>query len=180
MSAGLLHLHNLLRLVIVVAGLVAVVRAFLGASSGKPYNKAPATVFVASLHVQLILGFIIYFATSGLAAAFRADPGGSMKVAMLRFYGMEHVLLMLVAVVVATIGSARTRRAQGDAAKHKTARLFFTIAFVVLMLGIPWPFRGDGVGRGLFPGMAAAASEVAPAAHVDDAVVPSTAEPVAK
>ncbi len=162
MSAGLLHLHNFLRLVIIVAGLVTVVRAFMGASSGKPYSRTPATVFVASLHVQLILGFVLWFGVSGLAAAFRADPGASMKVASLRFFGMEHTLLMLAAVVVATIGSARTRRAHSEVGKHKTARLFFTITMVLLVLGIPWPFRGDGVGRPLFPGMSSAAVVTTP------------------
>jgi len=158
MAAGLIHLHNLLRLIIVVAGVVTVVRAFMGASSGKPYVKAPATVFVASLHVQVILGLVLWFGISGITATFRADPGAAMKVALLRFYGVEHSLLMLAAVVVATIGSAKTKRAQGDVAKHKSARLFFTIAMVLLVVGIPWPFRGEGVGRGLFPGMKAAAA----------------------
>ncbi len=158
MAAGLFHLHNLLRLIIVVAGVVVVVRAFMGVSSGKPYAKTPATVFVASLHVQLILGLVLWFGVSGLAATFRADPGAAMKVAALRFYGVEHSLLMLAAVIVATIGSAKTKRAHGDVAKHKTARLFFTIAMVLLVVGIPWPFRGEGIGRGLLPGMKATAT----------------------
>ncbi|HEY1098037.1 MAG TPA: hypothetical protein VGF99_03875 [Myxococcota bacterium] len=177
MAAGLLHLHNLLRLVIVVAGIVTVVRAFMGVSSGKPYNKTPATVFLASLHVQVILGLIIYFGVSGVAAAFRADPGGSMKIAMLRFFGMEHLLLMLAAVVVATIGSARTRRAQGDVAKHKTARLFFTVAMLLLVAGIPWPFRGDGVGRPLFPGMSSSATVSAPVTEANSPPAPATSAP---
>ena len=29
---------------------------------------------------------------------------------------------------------------------------------VLLLLGIPWPFRGDGVGRSLVPGMTAPAA----------------------
>lgn len=160
MGTGLLHLHNALRWVIVIAGLVAVVKAILNASARKPYQKGPGTVFVAALHVELLVGLILYFGVSGLAAAFRADPGASMKIAALRFFGVEHLVLMLSAVIVATIGGARARRAADEAQKNKTARTFFLIALVLLALGIPWPFRGDGVGRGLMPGMPAPAPAV--------------------
>jgi hypothetical protein len=158
MGTGLLHLHNALRWVIVIAGLVAVVKAILNASANKPCSKGPGAVFVASLHIELLIGLVLYWGVSGLAATFRADPGASMKVAALRFFGMEHLILMIAAVVVATIGSAKARRAADEATKNKTARTFFLIALVLLALGIPWPFRGDGVGRGLFPGMSAPAA----------------------
>jgi len=159
MEAGLIHLHNALRWVVVIAGVLAVVKAILNAQANKPYSRGPGVVFMASLHVQVLLGFIIYFAVSGLAATFRADPGAAMKVAALRFFGMEHVTLMVIATVLATIGSARARRGPDEVTKNKTARTFFAIALVLLALGIPWPFRGDGVGRGLFPGMAAPAAQ---------------------
>jgi hypothetical protein len=161
MGTGLLHLHNALRWVIVIAGLVAVVKAILNASANKPYQKTAGSVFVAALHVELLIGLILYFGVSGVAAAFRADPGAGMKVASLRFFGMEHFILMLAAVVVATIGGAKARRAADEATKNKTARTFFLVAIVLLALGIPWPFRGDGVGRGLFPGMPAPSAPVA-------------------
>jgi hypothetical protein len=79
----------------------------------------------------------------------------------LRVYGVEHLLGMIVAAILATIGSARARRANGDGAKNKTSSLFFGIALVVIFVSIPWPFRGDGIGRGLFPGMKAPAAETA-------------------
>ena len=158
MGTGLIHLHNALRWVVLIAGVVAIVKAILNASAGKPYQKGAGTVFVASLHLDLVLGIGIYFGVSGLAASFRADPGAAMKVAALRFYGMEHLLLMVAAVVVATVGSARSKRARDETSKNKSARTFFLVAMVLLLLGIPWPFRGDGVGRSLVPGMTAPAA----------------------
>ncbi len=158
MGTGLLHTHNALRWVILIAGVIAIVKAILNAQNGKPYQKTAGTVFVASLHLQLILGLVLWAGVSGIVATFRADPGAAMKVAALRFFGVEHSILMIAAVVVATIGSARARRAADDASKNKAARTFFLIAMVLLLLGIPWPFRGDGVGRALFPGMSAPAA----------------------
>jgi hypothetical protein len=153
MHTGLLHLHSALRWVILVAGVVAVVRAHRGLVAQQPYARAPGSVFVLSLHTQLLVGLVLYFGTSGLVSTFLAAPGPSMKDAVLRFFGMEHLVLMLAAVVVATIGSARARRAADDAAKNRGARLFFAIALILLVLGIPWPFRAAGAGRAWMPGM---------------------------
>lgn len=174
MATGMLHLHNVLRWVILIAGILAIVKAVMNLAANKPYSKGPGTVFVASLHVQLILGFIIYGGLSGLAATFRASIGTAMGDAMLRFWGMEHVVMMSLAAVVATIGSARARRAPTAQGKNKAARLFFTIAFVLILAAIPWPFRAAGIARGLFPGMSAPAATVDTPTTEDTKVAPPT------
>jgi hypothetical protein len=158
MHTGLLHLHNLLRWVVLVAGVIAVVRAQLALSGQKPYVRAPGFAFVTVLHTQLLLGFVLYFGTSGLVATFLAAPGASMKDAVLRFFGVEHLVMMLAAVVVATIGSARARRAADDETKNRTSRTFFAVALVLLLAGIPWPFRTGGTGRAWLPGMSVPAA----------------------
>ncbi|MDP2345351.1 MAG: hypothetical protein Q8O67_30685 [Deltaproteobacteria bacterium] len=119
-------------------------------------------MFLASLHSQVILGLIVYFGISGITQTFLSGPGPAMKDPMLRFYGVEHLIGMLIAAVVATIGSARARRAADDAKKNKTAGVFFAIAMVLILASIPWPFRGKGVGRPLFPGSAPAAPQEPP------------------
>ena len=172
MEAGLLHLHNFLRWVVLIAGVIAIVRSFMGMSGGKSYSRAPGVVFMASLHLNVVLGLLIYGVFSGVAATFRADVGGAMKIAMLRFFGMEHLVGMLIAAVVVTIGSARARRAANDDAKNKTAAVFFTVGLLIILAVIPWPFRGKGVGRPLFPGQARPAAVELPTPPPDDVVVP--------
>ena len=168
MHTGLLHLHSLLRWVVVFAGVVAIVRAQQGVAGNAAYRRLPGTVFVMSLHLQLTIGLVLYFGTSPLVTTFLASPGASMKDALLRFFGVEHLIMMLAAVIVATIGSAKARRGADDVAKNKAARLFFTIAMVLLLAGIPWPFRAVGAGRAWFPGMtptAAATTTTTPQAE---------------
>jgi predicted acyltransferase len=72
-----------------------------------------------------------------------------MKNASQRFYGMEHLLLMLLAIVLITIGSAKAKRASTDEKKFKTTYLFFTLGLVLILAGIPWPFR-EALGGGWF------------------------------
>ncbi len=179
MHTGLLHLHGLLRWVVVIAGLVAVVRAHRALAAGQPYGRAAGLTFVMSLHLQLVVGFLLYLGTSGLVATFLAAPGPSMKDGVLRFFGVEHLVMMLGAIVVATVGNAKVRRAADDGARNRLARTFFAIALLLLVAGIPWPFRTVGAGRAWLPGMkpstaTASATDAAPSTTTASESAPAT------
>lgn len=61
-----------------------------------------------------------------------------MKDSVSRFWAVEHMMMMIIAVALAHIGSGRIRKGADDQAKHRAAAIFFTIAFVVIMASIPW------------------------------------------
>ena len=48
---------------------------------------------------------------------------------------------MVLAVILAHVGSVRSRKAASDAEKHKQAAIWYTIVFLVLLVFIPWPGR---------------------------------------
>jgi hypothetical protein len=52
--------------------------------------------------------------------------------------------------VLITIGKGVAKKAIPDTAKHKKAALLFTIALIIILATIPWPFR-EIVGRPLMP-----------------------------
>jgi hypothetical protein len=66
-----------------------------------------------------------------------------------RFFGLEHLLFMAVALGLAHAGRVVARKAPAAVAKHKKAALFFTASLVVVLLGIPWEGLPD-IGRPLF------------------------------
>jgi hypothetical protein len=100
--------------------------------------------FVAGLHLNFVLGLVMYFALSPITTAAFSDMAQAMKTAALRFFVVEHPFGMLIAVALATVGSARVKRAVDDAAKHKRALIFYTIALLVVLASIPWPFYPAG------------------------------------
>jgi hypothetical protein len=51
---------------------------------------------------------------------------------------MEHVLLMLIAVVLAHIGAGKSKKADNDASRFKAGAIFFTLSLVAILFGIPW------------------------------------------
>ncbi len=149
----LLTLHSLLRWVVVILGVIAVVRGFMGWRGNRPWTQTDNRVglgFVTSLDVQLLIGFLLYVVFSPMTTAALRDFGGAMGNSVLRFYAVEHLFGMVVALVVAHVGRSLARRDRPAAAKHRLAALFFLAALLIIFISIPWPFMPAGAGRPWF------------------------------
>lgn len=139
----LLSIHSLMRWIIVIAGIYACYRAFTGWQGKKTYTSADnksSLIFTLFCHMQLLLGLLMYFATSHITKAAMNDFGAAMKNSELRFWAVEHPLMMIIALVLVTIGRSKSKRAATDLAKHKTAFWFFVIGLLLMLAVIPWPF----------------------------------------
>lgn len=135
-----LALHSLLRWAVLAAGLAAVVR-------GGARNSSIGRWFTILLDVQLLLGLLLYFALSPFTRAALQDFGAAMKNPQLRFFAVEHVFGMLIALVLAHIGTAKIRKAP-EGRGQRLAMIFYGLALVAILVSIPWP--GMPAGRPLF------------------------------
>ncbi|SMO97036.1 cytochrome B [Gracilimonas mengyeensis] len=144
MYTGLLHAHSGLRWIVLVLILWAIIKAFSGWMGGKEYTKSDRLSALFALiftHIQLLLGLVLYFVSPKVQ--FTADM---MKTTLLRFYTMEHLVLMLVAIVLITMGFSKAKRLTDAVAKHKKVAIYYGIGLLLILAGIPWPFRGFGAG----------------------------------
>lgn len=150
METGLLHLHSFLRWVILVLLLVNIIRHFSAAQ--KPYtagDKKLGLFLMIAAHITLLIG--LYQWIFGRFGWVNVPEGVSiMKDKFWRFYLIEHPVGMLIAIVLITIGKGVAKKNIADVAKHKKAALLFTIALIVILATIPWPFR-EIIGRSLMP-----------------------------
>ncbi len=154
MFTGLLHMHSLLRWVLVVLMVLALIEAFTGKSGNKPFEGKSRKVFLftlIALHVQVLLGLAMYFMSDVVDAALAS--GEVMKNSSHRFWAVEHMVGMLLGATLITIGWSKAKKAIDDAAKFKKIALFYTLGFILIMATIPWPFREIFAGRSWFPGM---------------------------
>lgn len=148
MYSSLLVLHSILRWLILIAIIYVIITSFSGMSSGRKYSvidKKARTYTTIFVHLQLLIGLILTF-VSPLVQQFFQDVGGSMSNSELRFFGMEHTLVMLIAVVLITVGSAKAKRKTEDKTKFKTLAIWFSIALLLILFSIPWsliPFNPD-------------------------------------
>jgi hypothetical protein len=152
MYAITIALHSLLRWVVIAFGLLAVLRAISGVSGRRPWTPSDdraGRLFVIGVDTQMLVGLILYGLLSPITYTAFADMGAAMKDPALRFYAVEHLVIMLGAIALVHIGRSRLRKAHGDAARHRTAAIFFTLGLLLILLGTPWPFRV--IGRPLLP-----------------------------
>ena len=146
----MLHLHSGLRLLILLFLLAAIVKSLAGWLGKKPFKKADnliAIILVSLTHTQALVGIAVY-AMSDMVRAGLGDMGGTMKNAGLRFWTVEHAIMMLAVVVLITIGRAKSKKAATDELKHKKGAIFYIIALIlILWAGVIKPFA---LGRGWF------------------------------
>lgn len=147
MYAALLHTHNLLRWVVLFAGVYAIFKAASGLSGDKPYAPArrATAMFMGSVHLQLLLGLLLFLFSPTVKASMR-DMAATMADPALRFVIAEHPTLMVLAAIMVTFGSIFSKGRATDQARHKSAAIFMVITLVLIVAGIPWQ-------RALFPGM---------------------------
>jgi len=141
MYTGLLHAHSGLRWVALILLIYSIFNAYQKKSSGVFTGKdRKLSVFTMMfVHIQILLGFALYFISPKVSHA-----PGFMKDAVLRFFAMEHVLLMLIAAVVITVGHVKAKKAEEGAKKFKLISTFFLIGLILIIAAIPWPFRDLG------------------------------------
>ncbi len=105
-------------------------------------------VLVTALDVQLLLGLLLYLVVSPNMAEIRANFGASMKDPALRFWAVEHITMMMAAVVLVHVGRVLGRKAANPDSKRMKQFVCFGIATALMVLSIPWP--GLRAGRPLF------------------------------
>lgn len=156
MYNGLLHLHNLMRWVILILLLIAIFRAYSGMSSRRAYNggdKKVGLFLMIAAHTTLLIGLYQWFVGPwGLRNIQTLGMGEVMKNGAYRFWAVEHITGMLIAIILITIGRGVAKKNLPDNTKHKKSFWFFLVALFIILLTVPWPFRED-IGRPLFPGM---------------------------
>ncbi|SDE43338.1 hypothetical protein SAMN04487996_10533 [Dyadobacter soli] len=142
MHQTLLILHSINRWLVLVSLLYAIRTAWAGLRSGRPFSGTDNTVrhVTATIsHIQLLLGLSLYM-ISPVVKFNVAEEAGAGIVSEHTFFRLIHIALMVVAVVLITIGSARAKRAATDPQKFRTMLVWFAIALLIILAAIPWPF----------------------------------------
>ncbi len=155
METGLLHLHNLLRWIILVLLVVSILKSYNGWKSNKTFMAGDKKIWLFTLisaHITLLLGLYQWtLGRFGLFTYVKPEGVSMMKDSTLRFYQMEHPVMMIIAIVLITLAYGNAKKAVPDDQKFKKAFQLFSVALIVILLAVPWPFRE--IGRPLFPGM---------------------------
>lgn len=138
----LVHSHSGLRWVALLLVITAVVRAGSKMSGKENFSfqmKNTALFAMIAMHVQAALGLVLYFISPKVQFV-----STTMSDSLLRFFAVEHLVIMIIALVLFTMGYSKSKKKVENASKFKTIFWFYLGGLLLVLAGIPWPFRALG------------------------------------
>jgi L-cystine uptake protein TcyP (sodium:dicarboxylate symporter family) len=120
-----------LRYFVLILLLVVIVQALIGLMNNQPFGKLNNKLSLWLLiftHIQMLVGLVLYFKSSWVQFG-----DTTMKDDTLRYWTVEHIFGMLIAVVLITVARATSKRLPTDQAKHKRLLILNTIALVIII-----------------------------------------------
>lgn len=142
MYSTLLFCHSFLRWFVLGSLLYSIYIAYKGYASQLSFTRKDNLIrhWTATIaHIQLIFGILIYV-QSPIVKYFWANFATAIQNIDAVFFGLIHILCMLISIVLITIGSALAKRKANDRDKFKTMLIWFCIALLIIFIAIPWPF----------------------------------------
>jgi hypothetical protein len=134
------ELHSGFRYIVLLLLLLAIIRAWADWLGKKPYSEGQRKLnlfTMISVHTQLLFGLILYF-----LSPFVQFASNTMKNPPLRYWTFEHLTGMIVAIILITIGHARSKRASLPVGKHKEIAIFYTLGLAIMAAVIVMSGRG--------------------------------------
>jgi hypothetical protein len=128
------YLHSGFRFVVLLLIVVAIVTALAGWLGKKAYTQGNRKLYLftmISAHTQLLIGIALYF-----LSPFVQFGSNTMKAPDIRYWTVEHLTMMVVAIVLITIGHSKSKKATLPELKHRAVAIFYLLAVIVIVAAI--------------------------------------------
>lgn len=144
--SALLHVHSVGRWVVLLLLLFAILNSLI--AGNRPYirtdNRLGLLLTIAA-DIMLLVGAYLWWANPRWGyVSFRSGTGIGKMDEISRFFAVEHLAGMLIAIVLIHIGKAQGRKRIADRAKHRRTLIFYLLALLIILASIPWPFLTKG------------------------------------
>lgn len=140
MYSSLLLVHSYVRYLVLALLIIVIVTSLLGLVNKKSFGKTDNLLSLLLLiftHIQALAGLTLYF-----VSPFVKFGSDTMKDKFTRYWTVEHIFAMLIAVVLITVARSTSKRMSDDQAKHKRLFIFNLIAFAVIFVTVWLSGRG--------------------------------------
>lgn len=136
----LLQAHAYNRYIILILLVSVIIKSLSGWLGKKPFDNPDDKVSLFLLiftHLQLVIGLVLYFVSPWVK--FGAE---TMKVKDYRYWTVEHITGMVIAIVLITVARITMKKMQSAEAKHKRLFIFNLIALIIIVAVIFFSGRG--------------------------------------
>jgi heme A synthase len=149
MYSAVLLAHSWIRWIALVAAVGTVLAALrIRVPADRSGADRWSLFAMAALDLQMLLGLLLYLALSPFTTEAMKNMSAAMQNPQLRFWAVEHLTSMLVAIVLAHVGRVLARKATTPSSIKRRLLICFGLATILIIAGIPWP--GSANGRPLF------------------------------
>ena len=128
------YLHSGFRYIVIILILLAIIQSLAGWFGKKPYtegNRKLNLFAMISAHTQLLIGIVLYF-----LSPFVKFDSTTMKQPDTRYWTVEHLSMMLFAIILITIGHSQSKKIALPEGKHKAIAIFYILALVIVAVAI--------------------------------------------
>jgi hypothetical protein len=145
--------HSVGRWIILLLLLIAIFKSMN--AGNRPFTAAHSKIglfLTITADLMLLIGIYLWFAGNWGYRLIESSGGVGevMKNPVSRFYAVEHLAGMLIAIILLHVGKAQSKKNWPDRVKHRRTLIFYVLALLIILISIPWPFRAAGEGRGWF------------------------------
>jgi hypothetical protein len=143
----LLHLHSIGRWIVLLLLVIAVFNSMVAGK--RPWIRSDArtgSILTIFADIMFLVGLSLwYFGPRGYKFIEANGMKAVMKNSGMRFFAIEHIIMMFIAIILIHIGKEQGKKAISDKAKHKRTLILYLLALIIILAAIPWPFREVGV-----------------------------------
>jgi hypothetical protein len=148
MYSIVLLIHSWFRWLTLIAAVGAVVNAYRPLVDRQLAGRAWDKFCMITLDIQVFLGLWLYLGLSPFTVDSLNNMSQTMKTPALRFFAIEHIFGMVVAMVLIRAGRVTSANAKTPESARKKRLVLFTLGLLAMLATIPWP--GLVYGRPLF------------------------------
>ncbi len=139
MYTGLQHTHSGLAYLALLALVLVILWALVGALSGREFQEKDRKIALVAFilcHIQLLVGLILYF-VSPIGYALLSG-GGAMSDATARLTALEHPAINILAIILISVGFIRAKKLESSKAKFRSIYMLYAVGLLLILSRIPW------------------------------------------
>jgi hypothetical protein len=127
--------HITISIAFLIFAILVITRSAWGFIKHKEYSRFDrflSYAFIISLYLQVFLG-IILFSNLGIMSGYDYLGGdSSVKMVTKRLWPIEHIVMMIFAIMIATLGLILSIKARVAKDKHKKVLIYFMISILLV------------------------------------------------
>ncbi|WP_294347034.1 hypothetical protein [Sphingobacterium sp.] len=138
----ILAMHSLWRWEVLIVLTISLVNFFYKRKKELPFSPTDqflVKITVSSFYIQLVLGFSLYV-LSPITQYFLQHFDEAVHLRQIRFFGMEHSSMMIIAAICLTLGALKSKNADTNDRRFKILLIWFGLALLIVLSSIPWEF----------------------------------------